>query len=193
MVQAIIFDCFGVLTTDVWRRFLDGLPEGADVERARDLNRAVDAGLISQDEYLAGVREATGFAPPQVERLYGGEIVKNEPLLTYIRELKKDYAIGLLSNISSNWIRTEFLTPDEQSLFDVMLLSYEIGMTKPDPRLFMMACERLRSAPHETVLVDDVESYVAAAQSEGLEGIVYTTLDDLKTQLSMLINLQNIQ
>ena len=189
MIKAIIFDCFGVLTTDSWRAFIDGLPPTADIERARELNHAVDAGLITQDEFLQGAAEATGVQPSDIERKLGGEVVKNLPLLEYIRELKaQGYSIGLLSNISSNWIRSEFLTDDEQDLFDEMILSYEVGMTKPDPRIFMLACERLRTGPHETVLVDDIESYIAAAHAEGLKGLVYRDLDQLKQEIHILLN-----
>jgi HAD superfamily hydrolase (TIGR01509 family) len=189
MVKAIIFDCFGVLTTDVWRAFLDSLPPSADVQRARDLCHAANAGMIGQDEYLQGVEEATGFRPPEIEKTFRGEVVKNTPLLRYIRELKRDYAIGLLSNASSNWIRQEFLTEEEQELFDVTILSYEVGMIKPDPRIFMLACERLRIGPHEAVIVDDVESYVAAAEGEGLMGVVYRDLDDFKQNIALLTGL----
>ena len=37
MVKAIIFDCFGVLATDIWLAFCESLPASADLQRARDL------------------------------------------------------------------------------------------------------------------------------------------------------------
>lgn len=189
MIKAIIFDCFGVLTTDTWRAFIDSLPDTADVQTARDLNRAMDAGMISKEEFLQGVKEATGMLPPEVENMLGGEIVKNKPLLTYIADLKqRGYKIGLISNISSNWIRDQLLTPEETALFDHMILSYEVGMVKPDPRIFILACERLRVAPQETVMIDDIDSYIAGAEGEGMHGIVYTDLDTLKQHLNLLLN-----
>lgn len=190
MIKAIIFDCFGVLTTDTWRAFLDTLPSTANIERARELNRAVDAGMISHDEFLEGVEDATGFRPPEVEKMLGGEVAKNVALLEHIRTLKSQYGIGMISNISSNWIRDSFLTPEEQELFDEMILSHEVGMTKPDPRIFMLACERLRVGPHEAVMVDDIDRYIAAAESEGLKGIVYRDFTQFKQQLDRLLNPQ---
>lgn len=130
------------------------------------------------------------MTPPDIERMTKSEIVKNVALLAVIKELKKTYTIGLLSNISDDWITRELLTPEEQELFDVMVLSYQTGMTKPDPRMYMLACERLRVAPHETVMVDDIENFVAAAENEGLQGIVYKDLDDFVQQLSLLTRLQ---
>lgn len=165
---------------------MDSLPANADTAKARELNRALDAGVIDREEFLAGVEEATGVRPPEIERMFRGEVVKNVPLLHFIRDIKPNYAIGLLSNISSNWIREEFLTGAEQELFDTMLFSYEVGMVKPDPRIFMLACERLRVGPHEAIMVDDVESYVAAAEQEGLAGIVYDDLGTFKQNFALL-------
>ena len=188
MVKAIIFDCFGVLTTDIWLAFCDKLPPGADLTTASELNRAFDRGLITENEFIEGVREATGSAPPMLEALQAGEIVKNEALLAMIAQLKTDFSIGLLSNISSDWVTREFLTPKEQLLFDTMVLSYEVGMTKPDPRIYMLTCERLRVTPAETLMVDDRLLYVEAAREQGLSGIVYEDMHSFTSQLNELLN-----
>jgi putative hydrolase of the HAD superfamily len=187
VIKAIIFDCFGVLTTDSWRAFVDSLPPDADISRARELNHQYDAGLLNRQEFLVQIHELTGRTPVEVEKLLDSEVSKNTALLEYIRTLKPRYAIGLLSNIASDWITRSFLTTEEQELFDEMILSYEVGMTKPDPRIFMLACERLRVGPHETVLVDDIESYCEAAAHEGLQTIVYRDFQQLKRELDDLL------
>lgn len=188
MIKAIIFDCFGVLTTDTWRAFIDSLPPEADINLARELNHQLDAGLINREEFLTQVHEATGEYPEQVEKMLSSEVAKNTALLDYIRELKEHYAIGLISNIASNWIRDSFLAEEEQALFDEMIFSFEVGMTKPDPRIFMLACERLRVGAHEAVMIDDIESYVEAAKGEGMQGIVYQDLKQLKQDLKAILD-----
>lgn len=187
MIKAIIFDCFGVLTTDIWLAFCDTLPRTANLAVASELNRAFDRGLISEAEFIEGVREATGSEPPMLESLRAGELVKNEALLDMIARLKSDFSIGLLSNISSDWITKEFLTLDEQQLFDTMVLSYEVGMAKPDPRIYTLACERLRVTPGETLMIDDRQLYIEAAQAEGLSGIVYEDMHSFRSQLNELL------
>lgn len=188
MIKAIIFDCFGVLTTDTWHVFLDSLPPGANVEAARELNRAYDAGFIGRETFLENVEAVTGHRPQEIEKLLSSEVVKNAPLLGYIRELKQRYAIGMISNIASNWIRDAFLTDEEQALFDEMIFSYEVGMTKPDPRIYMLICERLRIGPHEAIMVDDIDRYVAAAKAEGLKGVVYKDFGQAKAEIDLLLN-----
>jgi putative hydrolase of the HAD superfamily len=187
MIKAIIFDCFGVLTTDVWLDFCDNLPAGADLARASELNRAHDRGLITEQEYIDGVESATGQVPPSLEALHRGEIVKNRALLNLINRLKTDYKIGLMSNISSDWITSEFLTETEQNLFDSMVLSYQVGMIKPDPLIYTLACERLRVTPDEAIMVDDRPQYVEGARAVGLYGVWYEDMHSFTAQLNELL------
>lgn len=183
-----MFDNFGVLTTDTWRAFVDSLPKGVDIEKARELNRAYDAGVLSRDEFLDGIKEVTGRQPQEVESLLQEEIAKNLPLLTYIGELKqRGLKIGLLSNIATNWIRETFLTSAEQQLFDEMIFSYEVGMTKPDPRIFELTCKRLGVEPAEAILVDDIDRYCAAAQEAGMQAVTYQNLQQTKQELEDLL------
>lgn len=187
MVQAVIFDCFGVLATDIWLAFCDQLPPGADIAEASALNKAFDKGLIEEDDFMEGVKAATGQYPPLLEDMKGSQIAKNTALLDFIRTLKPKYKIGLLSNISSSWITDELLTLDEQLLFDSIVLSHEVGMIKPDPRIYMLTCERLRVAPHEALMIDDRMMYVDGAQAQGLQGIVYDDFRSFKQQFNELL------
>lgn len=188
MIRAIIFDCFGVLTTDTWNAFLNALPQTADVTLARELNRAYDKGTIDHDQYLQGVKDATGTEPPDIEKLHDGGVAKNTALLKYIEQLSQKYKLGIISNISSNWIREQLLTAAEQKLFGAMVFSYEVGMTKPDSRMFTLAAERLGVAPEEAVMIDDIESFVLAARDMGMQGIVYHDFDQMKQELEVLLN-----
>lgn len=186
--KAIIFDCFGVITTDSWRAFVDGLPKD-QVEDARFLNRQRDMGLIDNETFMKDIKALTGESPVDVEKLLSHEIVKNDALIDYIAELKKQgYKIGMISNIATNWIRESLLTPAEQELFDEMIFSYEVGLAKPDPRIFILACERLRVSAHEAVMIDDVPSYCEAAKAEGLSAIVFTDLPRLKSELDQVLS-----
>ena len=187
-MKAIVFDCFGVLTTDIWLAFCDSLPSGTNLAEASALNKAYDRGTINQQQFIDGVKELTGYEPPDIDKLSADDMIKNETLLDLIRQLKSTYKIGLMSNISSDWITRSFLTLDEQELFDTMVLSYETGMIKPDPRMYILACERLRVAPGEALMVDDREQYVEGAREVGMSGIVYEDMHSFKQQLNELLN-----
>lgn len=188
MIQAIIFDCFGVLTADPWHAFRLSLPKEQQRE-ATDLMHQYSGGFIDQAGFVGQVAAITGQNPQDIEILLNDGKSKNLPLLNYIGELKqKGYKIGLLSNIANNWIRDSFLTPDEQALFDEMIFSYEVGMTKPDARMFSLACERLGVEPEEAVMVDDIDSYCQAAKGEGLQAIVYENFTQFSGAIDSILN-----
>ncbi len=188
MIKAIIFDCFGVLTTDTWRAFVDGLPPEADAERARELNRQYDAGQLTKADFLQQVHDVTGQKPKYVDDMLDKETVKNEQLLAYIKTLKPNYKIGLLSNVATNWIRDYFLTTEEQALFDDMVFSFEIGITKPDDRIFKLAAERLGAEPAATIMVDDIERYCQAARGTGMQAVCYNDFQQFKTDLEKILS-----
>ncbi|BDZ43659.1 hydrolase [Paraoerskovia sediminicola] len=67
-----------------------------------------------------------------------------------------------------------------------VLVSGEVGVAKPDPRIFGLAVERFGLVPARTVFVDDSEANVAAAAALGFRGLVFTTTAALRSDLRAL-------
>lgn len=189
MIKAIIFDCFGVLTKDWWREFCSTI-EDADVRRqAHELNVQYDGGSIDLKDFVQQIAEITGRDPGPIEEIFASpEPEKNLVLLKYIGELKKKYKIGLLSNVGTNWIRDYFLTEDENKLFDDMVLSFEAGLTKPDPEIYKLAAQRLGVKPEETIFTDDIDRYCTAAEAIGMKSVVYRDFNQFKAELEKLLS-----
>ncbi len=185
-MKAIIFDCFGVLTTDYWREFVAKLP--ADIRpAAADLNKAYDGGFIAATEFMDQVEALTGQRPDTVEHRKG-QAKKNHELLDYIAQLKPHYKIGLLSNIASDWITDEFLTPAEQSLFHAMIFSHAVYLTKPDHRIFELMAERLAVEPSDCVMVDDIEANCTGARETGMQAVEYHDFAQAQGELDRLLS-----
>lgn len=182
MIKAIIFDCFGVLTTDKWKEFVASLPK-SQVEAASSLNRAYDAGHLTHDEFLQSIKALTGKQPAAVEDLLDNETTKNSQLLDYIEQLKPHYKIGMLSNVATGWVTDSFLTASEQKLFDAMVFSYDVGASKPDHRMYEAIIERLGVAPEECLFIDDSEGHCVAARDSGMQTIWYQNFGQMKTEL----------
>lgn len=186
MAKAIIFDCFGVLTTDKWKEFVAALPP-AQRTPASELNRAYGGAHITKEEFLQAIRDLTGKSPTDIDKTLDSDTVKNTELLDYIVTLKPAFKICLLSNVASNWIRERFLTPAEQSLFDCFIFSYEVRLTKPDPQIFILAAERMEVEPKDCILVDDIERYCTVAEELGMKTVVYRDLAQTKADINRLI------
>ena len=70
--------------------------------------------------------------------------------------------------------------------FEDVVVSGEVGMVKPDPRIYRLAIERCRLDAARTVFVDDLPVNVEAARAEGLHGVHFTTPERLRDDLVAL-------
>ena len=188
MIRAIVFDCFGVLAHDGWLPFKQKHfgNDPALFEAAGDLNRRVDSGLIKTDDFIPAVAKLANVSAEDAYQHLKQNAANNE-LFAYIRsELKPNFKLGILSNASENRLPTMF-KPDDVALFDQVVLSYQIGTTKPDPRAYQAILDKLEVEAAECVFIDDQERYCTAAQAEGMHAIVYTTFEQLRTDLEDLL------
>lgn len=87
-----------------------------------------------------------------------------------MKELRiQGYEICLLSNI----------TPDLEDIVpttvpqDKRFLSYELGLRKPDPKIYQTVLQRLKADPSEVLFIDDMPQNVSAAQKLGINALVF--------------------
>ena len=59
------------------------------------------------------------------------------------------------------------------ALIDLLVVSAEEGVQKPEPAIYERTAERLGVAPHECVFVDDVEANVEGAEQVGMAGVLH--------------------
>ena len=63
-------------------------------------------------------------------------------------------------------------------------------MTKPDPRIFELAIERLGIEAEEAIMVDDIDTNCEVAESIGMKSITYQNFGQFKTELEQLLSRQ---
>ena len=188
MVKAIIFDCFGVLTQDNWKDFWTSLPTPELRSRARELGKRNNGGSLTPEEFTNQMAQLTSKPLREVSDIFRDTVpVKNSQLMDYIKTLKKDYKIGLISNVGSSWIEDELLSEDEKSLFDSLIYSYRVGMVKPNPQIYLLAASQLEVEPSECIFVDDVAEYCRAAEKLGMGSITYETFSDFRERLDKIL------
>jgi HAD superfamily hydrolase (TIGR01509 family) len=189
VIKAVIFDCFGVLTTDGWLKFLDTyLPDGDKRTKAKELNHTVDKGLIAYGDFIDQIAELAGADRQIVNDTLTEHLAKNNLLFEYITTvLKPRYKLGILSNIAMpDWFNEHF-TEQELALFDDILLSSEVGLVKPEPEIFRLSAKRLGVKPPDCVLIDDREPNIAVAQGLGMKGIFYQDFPQMKTEFEAIL------
>ncbi len=184
-MQAIIFDCFGVLTTDGWKQLREEYfsHDAKKLQHAIDMDKAVNAGFMEYDDFIREISTMSGLAEPEVRRRMNGS-APNSALFHYIRSvLKPQYKIGMLSNAADNWLDSMF-EKWQVDLFDEAVLSYQIGAAKPDTRMYQAITERLGVDYEECLFIDDSEHYVSAATDLGMKGIYHTDTNQTINKIS---------
>lgn len=188
MIKAIVFDCFGVLATDGWLPFkrINFSKNPELFNRATELNREVDRGIISYDQFVKKIAQMAQVS----EKLAHEQIDNNIPdqqLFKYIKkELKPHYKIGVLSNAAANWLG-EIFTKEQNALFDAIALSYEVGAIKPEPKAYETIAKRLGVKTAECIFVDDQQRYCLGAEKVGMKSIGYAEFAPFKERLKQLL------
>lgn len=200
LTRAVLFDFGGVLLTTVdnaarhrWaeRLNLDPVAMEAQIFESELMARAM-IGEVSVDEMWRGIGEMLGLDAEQAEALetdfFRGERL-NEELLDFARSLQPHYKMAILSNAWDNAreVFTDLFGLDE--VFETMIISAEVRLAKPDPRIYHLALERVGVRPGEAVFLDDMRENVEAARDIGLRAVLYQNnrqaIADVQAQLGL--------
>lgn len=104
-----------------------------------------------------------------------------------IETLKENgYKLGLLSVHAREWIdycEKEF---DYHKLFDAIVYSFEVGVSKPDKKAYKIILKRLKAKPEECVFIDDNLKNLKTAKQLGIETIRFQNAQQLKKDLRAL-------
>src|SRR3989344_1141473 len=110
----------------------------------------------------------------------------NLDTLQLVDRLRKNgYKVGLLSNNtmkSAGHIRSTDLI----NHFDACVIYAEIGMSKPDPKIFEYFFSKLGIAPHQAIFIDDAEKSLSTATEVGYHPIFFKNHNDLIRELKSL-------
>jgi len=190
-IRAVVFDIGGVLETtprptvaimmESWEERL-GLPAGAIGARLADVWEAGGVGACTEDDVRAALRTRLGMDQTQVDAFmddlwieYLGEL--NVELTTYFANLRPRYQTALLSNSFVGARQREQDRYQFGDITDLIVYSHEVGIAKPDPRIYALTCERLGIQPAEMLFVDDYAPNIAAARAFGAQAILYQTTE----------------
>ena len=110
----------------------------------------------------------------------------NPEMIEVLKKLKSKnkYKLIALSNVNaSHW---DYLLEKNwgfMEYFDELILSHEIHLTKPDPKIFQYAIEKANCKPEEILFIDDGLNNVRSANGLGIIGIHFNGVEDLYLQL----------
>jgi len=95
------------------------------------------------------------------------------PRPAMLEAIRRIRASGLKAGaLTNNWADEEREPTHELlHLFDAFIESSKVGLRKPDPRIYALACEALGVEPREAVFLDDIGRNLKAARALGMRTI----------------------
>ena len=193
-IRAVFFDLGGVVIRTDYQAPREHLAERLNTTY-EDLYRIV---FDSESSRRASVGELTTEAHWELvtrrlgrpvseaksihEEFFAGDILDME-LVDFIRSLRPRRKTGVISNA---WPDSRQYLTDKKLIdaFDALIISSEVGLMKPDPRIYQLALDKLGVAAKEAVFVDDAAINVDAARALGMQGVLFReprrALSDLK-------------
>ena len=183
-IQAVLFDYGGVLarvTGDTARQHLADRC-GVKVQTLRRLLfggesfRLALLGEISAEKHWSTAARLLRVPPAELEsfiqEIWQADML-DEDLLALIRSLRSRCKVGLLSNATKDLRPVLVERGGIVEAFDDLVISSEVGLIKPDVRIYHLAVQRLGVQPETALMVDDLEGNILGAQRAGLQTLHY--------------------
>lgn len=119
-----------------------------------------------------------------MSEIFENRWILNEKLLNFIRKEKQNGSkIAVLSNVAQYSFDRFFIRQEQADFFDEVVLSGNEGVSKPDARIFEIACERLGEKPEKCVFVDDLPENVLAAKNLWMRGVIYVDFEEFEKEM----------
>lgn len=198
MITTVIFDLGGVLLRTEDRGPRTRLAERLgmtyqDLEGQVYGSREAMRGEISAEVHKQAVLAQLGLPEDALaefgKEFWGGDRMDHK-LVDFLRDLRGHYTTVLLSNA---WDDLRPLLTGVWKIsdaFDHIFISAEMGLAKPDPRIYQAVVGELEKDPAEMVFVDDFIENVAAARAQGWNAIHFRSREAALAELAEYLDLE---
>lgn len=194
MIKTVYFDLGNVLIFFSISQMLSQISHctGLSTEQVQqiifktELRERYEKGLVNTAHLYETFRDQTpkAFTQKQLIAAFSEIFTPNTEVWKVVEQLKKaNVRLILLSNTSESHFDYAYANYPVLKLFDHHVLSYKMGVWKPDPQIFHKALEHAQCAPNECFYTDDIPEFIESARQVGLPGEVFTTVPELKKHL----------
>lgn len=172
-MKAIILDMYGVIVKQTGDDFVPYVQQtfpDLSIEEIHTPWFKADIGELTSLE----VWEAIGFKGDleKIEKEYLDTIELSDGFINFIEKAKNKYKLAIISNDSSRWskyLRNKF---DLNKYFDVISISGDLKIQKPDVRIFLLTTEKLGLNAEDCIYIDDREGNLEAAKKLGMKPVL---------------------
>lgn len=199
-IRAAFFDLGGVLVRTEYQAPRQHLAERLGMEY-EDLEKLVfsspssqqaSLGQISTEQHWETIAKRLGRPVAEAGSLraafFAGDVIDHD-LLAFIRGLRPRLKTGIISNAWPD-LREYIVKNRFDDAFDHLVISAEVGVMKPEARIYQFALEQAGVSPSEAVFVDDMPVNLQGCQAVGMHGIHFRhpqqAIEELQSLLAHL-------
>ncbi len=197
-IRAAFFDLGGVIVRTEYQTPRQRLAErlGMEYDELEKLvfasvsSQQASMGQISAEQHWQTVTKRLGKPPSEAQRIreefFGGDIVDRD-LLAFIRALRPRIYTGIISNAWPD-LREYIVKQKFDDAFDHLVISAEVGVMKPEERIYRIALEQAGVSPSEAVFVDDMPVNIEGCRAVGMHGIHFRTPQQALAELREMLD-----
>ncbi|MCW1239103.1 HAD family hydrolase [Bacillus pretiosus] len=90
----------------------------------------------------------------------------------FLNQIKRHFKVGIITNGSTQRQTAKIINTNLNNYFDTIIISEEVGVSKPDKRIFELALNKLNVQPEDVLFVgDDLEKDIAGPQNANIKGV----------------------
>ncbi len=175
-MKAIVLDMYGVIVKQTGDDFVPYVQQTFPDLKPEEIYTPwfkADVGDLTSLE----VWEAIGFQGDleKIEKEYLDTIELNDGFLDFVTAIRNQYKLAIISNDSSRWsnyIREKF---DINKFFDVISISGDLKIQKPDERIFHLTIEQLGCSAEDCFYVDDREGNLEVAGKVKMNTVLFNS------------------
>lgn len=197
MITTVIFDLGGVLLRTEDREPRTKLARRLgmtyeELERQVYGSREAMKGEISSEKHRKSVLRELGLPEDELkefgDEFWGGDQM-DAKLVEFIRSLRGDYTTALLSNAWDDLRPLLISYWKIADAFDHIFISAEMGLAKPDPRIYQAVEAELAKDPSELVFVDDFIQNIEAAREQGWHAVHFRSREGALAELAEYLDI----
>ncbi len=188
MKNLYIFDCFGVVMSDVATLFMDKyITDNAEKEfMCKSVFRKVDTGQIPHERMYEIVSERYNIDLQTVQsEWHGYEYVLNGTI-EIIKQLKSQgHTVALLSNASQSYIDYLFAKFDLFKYFDKTFVSSNYNCAKPDREFYAICVQSFDEQFGKIYFTDDNPNNLVGLEQFGITPIQFKSAEYFKKAVGL--------
>lgn len=160
MIKAILLDMVGVLLFKK-KGCIPKTKEEIDAEKIEKLYNHID-----DKKFLSDIKSKLELSDKEIKRALARipeKYEKFEEFWSLLPALKKRYKLAVINNgnsLANRYWRKKF----DFGIFDEFIVSANIGIKKPDSRIYLFVCKKLKVKPNECLFLDDLKDNIVVAK-----------------------------